>query len=124
MTPFGVFCRSLRTKNSVSLKALACELRVTPSYLSALEHGKKGKPSDKLIQRIAEYFSLKQKQIEELNKAAQVSSPSLKIPNDSGPNVYWVGHLFTERAKYLSEQELNIIEILLNNKQFNEGSAM
>ena len=94
------------------------------SYLSALEHGKKGKPSEKLIRCIDEFFSLNKEQAEALNKAAQVSSPSLKIPNDSGPNVYWVGHLFTERAKYLSEQDLNIIELLLNSKRLSEGNGM
>lgn len=124
MTPFGVYCRILRTNKNVSLKSLASELQVTPAYLSALEHGKKGKPSEKLVRSITDYFSLDTHQAADLRRAAEASSSSVKIPSNPSPNIYWVGHLFAERGKYLSEEELSIMRMLLNNKKCREGNAM
>jgi transcriptional regulator with XRE-family HTH domain len=44
MTPFGQKLRDLRAARNVTLKDMAAALRVTPAYLSALEHGRRGRP--------------------------------------------------------------------------------
>ena len=122
MTPYGVYCRNLRTEHGVSLKTLASAIGVTASYLSMLEHGSRGKPSNKIIFQISEFFNLDPDQFLELKKVAQVSSPSLKIPKNSDPNVYWVAHLFSKRANELSEKELSIIKLLLSDDKLKEVS--
>ncbi len=58
MTPFGQKLRELRDKKQVSLKDMASEIGVSSAYLSALEHGKRGKPAWYLVQRIIVYFNL------------------------------------------------------------------
>uniref|UniRef100_UPI00146FE038 helix-turn-helix domain-containing protein n=1 Tax=Escherichia coli TaxID=562 RepID=UPI00146FE038 len=50
MTPFGRKLRELRAERGITLKDMAAALRVTPAYLSALEHGKRGRPSWRLVQ--------------------------------------------------------------------------
>ncbi|MFX8601142.1 helix-turn-helix domain-containing protein, partial [Acinetobacter baumannii] len=45
MTPFGLKLRELRRSHGVSLKAMAEALEVSSAYLSALEHGHRGRPS-------------------------------------------------------------------------------
>lgn len=92
--------------------------------MSALEHGRKGKPSERVLQGIIGYFKLSPAQIEELSRVVQASSPLLKLPSDSIPKIYSVGHLYTERAKYLSEQELSFIEVLLLGKKECESKTM
>ncbi|WP_312887677.1 helix-turn-helix transcriptional regulator [Paenibacillus sp. 1182] len=52
LTDFGKFCRKLRIENNELLKDMALKLEVTPSYLSAVERGKRNLPKewkDKLL---------------------------------------------------------------------------
>ena len=45
MTPFGLRVRELRTAKGVTLKEMAAALDVSSAYLSALEHGRRGRPT-------------------------------------------------------------------------------
>lgn len=45
MTPFGEKLRALRDARGITQAELASALDVSPAYLSALEHGKRGAPS-------------------------------------------------------------------------------
>ena len=58
MTPFGDRMRKLRAERGVTLKDMAEALGVSSAYLSALEHGKRGRPGWHLIQRILAYFNI------------------------------------------------------------------
>jgi transcriptional regulator with XRE-family HTH domain len=65
ITPFGKFCRKLRIDNDEFLKDMARKLEVTPSYLSAVEKGKRPIPSD-WGQKIAGLYELSPNQVREL----------------------------------------------------------
>ena len=56
-TPFGKAVRHLRERKGVSQKEMAKALGVSPAYLSALEHGRRGMPSFEFLQRVAGYFN-------------------------------------------------------------------
>lgn len=45
MTPFGRKIRTLRESRGVNLQDMSTALGVSTSYLSALEHGRRGRPS-------------------------------------------------------------------------------
>ncbi|VAW23605.1 Transcriptional regulator, Xre family, partial [hydrothermal vent metagenome] len=45
MTPLGDKLRRLRSERGITLKEMAQALNVSSAYLSALEHGKRGKPT-------------------------------------------------------------------------------
>ena len=45
MTPFGERLRALREARGIKLKDMAEALGVSSTYLSALEHGRRSKPS-------------------------------------------------------------------------------
>ena len=49
MTPFGREIRKMRSERGVTLSDMAKALQVSPAYLSALEHGKRGKPSIPMV---------------------------------------------------------------------------
>ena len=66
MTPFGQKLRDLREARRCQLKDLAKALRVSSAYLSALEHGHRGKPSPGLVQQVAAYFNLAWEEVDEL----------------------------------------------------------
>ena len=58
MTPFGEHMRFLRLKYNKTLIEQANKLTVSAAYLSALEHGKRGKPSPILIDQICVWLGL------------------------------------------------------------------
>ncbi|MBB3544031.1 MULTISPECIES: helix-turn-helix transcriptional regulator [unclassified Rhizobium] len=79
MTPFGEAIRKLRERKGVSQKQMAAALNVSPAYLSALEHGKRGLPSFDLLQRIAGYFNIIWDEAEELFLLARSSDPRVVV---------------------------------------------
>lgn len=79
MTPFATAVRSLRSRKGVTQKQMAIAIGVSPAYLSALEHGRKGLPSFDLLQRIAGYFNIIWDEAEELFMIAQSSDPRVVI---------------------------------------------
>ena len=58
---------------------MAGELGVSSAYLSALEHGKRGRPSWYLVQRIIAYFNIIWDEAEQLLGLARISHPRITI---------------------------------------------
>ncbi|MCA3554323.1 helix-turn-helix domain-containing protein [Aestuariivirga sp.] len=85
MTPFGDRMRKLRAERGVTLKEMAEALGVSPAYLSALEHGKRGRPGWHLIQRILAYFNIIWDEADEVVRLARISHPRITI-DTSGLN--------------------------------------
>lgn len=79
MTPFGEKLRELRTARGILQQDMAAALAVSPAYLSALEHGRRGAPSAGLIHQICEFFGLIWDDADELKALARVSRPRLKL---------------------------------------------
>lgn len=79
MTPFGEKLRHLRQQRGVTLKDMAAALNVSPAYLSALEHGKRGRPSWHLLQAVLAYFNIIWDEAEELVKLARLSHPRITV---------------------------------------------
>lgn len=79
MTPLGAKLRALREERGVTLKDMAKALNVSSAYLSALEHGRRGKPTWFLLQRIIAYFNVIWDEAEELQRLAELSDPKVTI---------------------------------------------
>ena len=79
MTPFGAKLREMRAERGLTLKEMAHALDVSPAYLSALEHGKRGAPTWFLVQRIISYFNVIWDDAEVLCRLAQTSDPRIKL---------------------------------------------
>lgn len=79
MTPFGDKLRRLREARGMQLKEMAAALKVSPAYLSALEHGHRGRPSGGLVQQISAYFNLAWDDVDELKRLAGISAPRVVI---------------------------------------------
>ena len=119
MTPFGEKMRKLRTDRAITLKQMSTAIGVSSAYLSALEHGKRGRPGWHLIQRIIAYFNIIWDEAEEVTRLARISHPRITI-DTSGLNP-----LATELANRLADdigklepQTLNeLLAILAAKKQ-------
>ena len=79
MTPLGAKLREMRAERGVTLKEMAHAIGVSPAYLSALEHGKRGAPTWFLVQRIIVFFNIIWDDAEALCRLAQSSDPRIKI---------------------------------------------
>jgi len=79
MTPFGKRIRELRQAKSITLRAMARDVGISSAYLSALEHGKRGRPSWYLVQRIISYFNVIWDEAEDLAHLARISHPRIVI---------------------------------------------
>ena len=79
MTPLGAKLRELRRDRGVTLKEMAKALRVSSAYLSALEHGRRGRPTWTMLQRMIAYFNVIWDEAEELIRLAEVSEPKVTI---------------------------------------------
>lgn len=79
MTPFGAKLRALREIRGVALKDMAADLGLSAAYLSALEHGHRGRPSGGLVQQVSAYFNLAWDDVDELQRLAQLSHPRVVV---------------------------------------------
>jgi transcriptional regulator with XRE-family HTH domain len=79
MTPLGQKLRQLREERGISLKQMAAALDVSSAYLSALEHGRRGRPTWQMLQRIIGYFNVIWDEAEELTRLAEMSDPRVVI---------------------------------------------
>lgn len=79
MTPFGSRLRQLRRERGVSQKDMAAALGVSAAYLSALEHGRRGRPSWPLVQKAIGFFNIIWDEAEELERLAWSSDPRVTI---------------------------------------------
>lgn len=78
LSEFGKFSRKLRMEKDELLIDMAQKLNVTPSFLSAVEVGKKSVP-DKWEQEIIEIYKLNEEQSLELKQAIENSIRQLKF---------------------------------------------
>jgi transcriptional regulator with XRE-family HTH domain len=69
----------MRAQRNVKLKDMAAALGVTPAYLSALEHGQRGKPSRYFVRRVCTFFNIIWDDAEELQRLADLSHPRVVV---------------------------------------------
>ena len=63
----------------MTLKDLAAALQVSAAYLSALEHGRRGRPSAGLVHQVNEFFGLIWDDADELARLARQSHPRVVL---------------------------------------------
>jgi transcriptional regulator with XRE-family HTH domain len=122
MTPFGDKLRQLRDARGLQLKDMAAALKVSPAYLSALEHGHRGRPSGGLVQQISAYFNLAWDDVDELKRLAEISAPRVVIDTAGlTPRATELANRLAERIAALDGATLAEILRLLDRRN-GEGS--
>jgi transcriptional regulator with XRE-family HTH domain len=112
MTPLGARIRQLREERGVSLKDMANALNISSAYLSALEHGKRGKPTGYLLHRIIAFFNVIWDEAEELQRLAELSDPKISI--DTGGMVPEATELTNRLALDIGKLDPDDLKYLLN----------
>ena len=102
MTPFGQKLRELRANQGLTQQQLAQQIGVTPAYLSALEHGHRGRPSFYLIQRIIGVLGVIWDEAEELTRLARLSHPKVTIDTSGlSPEATELANLLADQIETL-----------------------
>src|SRR5579871_1485071 len=114
MTPFGEKLRHLRRQRGLSLKQMAADLHLSSAYLSALEHGHRGRPSPGLVMQILGYFNVIWDEAEELKQLARLSHPKVTLDTSGlSPAATLLANQLAERIGDLSEDRLRALLDLL-----------
>jgi transcriptional regulator with XRE-family HTH domain len=108
MTPFGARLREIREARGMTLKSMAAAIGVSPAYLSALEHGRRGRPTWDLLQRIIGHLNIIWDEAEELERLADLSHPRIVIDTEGlSPKATELANRLAERIGSLDEGALD-----------------
>lgn len=108
MTPFGHKVRRLRERKGVTQKEMARDLGVSAAYLSALEHGNRGRPAPGMVLQICGYFGLIWDEAEDLKRLAELSHPRIKVETAGlTPKATELANLLSETIGQLDDQTLD-----------------
>ena len=106
MTPFGAKVRALRAERKITLKQMAADLELSQAYLSTLEHGHRGRPSEALVVQICEYFHLIWDDYEEMHRLAALSHPKVTVDTSGLSPVHTeLANTLSEKIRDLPEQD-------------------
>lgn len=110
MTPFGERVRTLREEGGVSLKAMAQALGVSAAYLSALEHGHRGRPSPGFVQQVSAFFNLAWDDVDELKRLAELSNPRVTVDTAGlSPRATELANRLAEEIGKLDETRIAVL---------------
>ena len=91
---------------------------VSSAYLSALEHGKRGRPGWHLIQRILAYFNIIWDEADEVVRLARISHPRITIDTSGlSPRATEVSNRLADEIGRLDEETLAAIARLLDGRR-------
>jgi len=79
MTPFGTRLRAIRAERGIRLKDMAEKLGVSGAYLSALEHGRRGRPTHAMVVAICAQLNIIWDEADELMRLARLSHPRITV---------------------------------------------
>ena len=114
MTPFGEKLRQIRAERGWSLKQMAEGLGVSPAYLSALEHGRRGRPAHPMVVAICAQLNIIWDEADELLRLARISHPRVTVDTAGlTPAATELANLLAERIRKLPPDRVaRLLDIL------------
>ncbi len=114
MTPFGVRLRQLRAARGIRLKDMADALGVSAAYLSALEHGRRGRPTHAMVVAICAQLGIIWDDADELMRLARLSHPRITVDTAGlSAEATELANLLAERIRKLPpERVARLLDLL------------
>ena len=120
MTPFGSRLRTLRAARGLSAKQMAEGVGVSAAYLSALEHGRRGRPNRRFVHRVCQYLGIIWDEAEALQRLADLSHPRVTVDTAGlSPEATELANRLAERIHALPPE--TVVRLLA---ELDEGSAV
>lgn len=116
MTEIGKFLKRLRIENGEVLLNMAQKLGVTPSFLSAVELGKKKMPYEWNL-KIRSAYSLTPEQEDELDEAISLSEKAVILDfEEVSPTAKKLAVSFARSFSDFSDEQLDALKKLMSNE--------
>jgi transcriptional regulator with XRE-family HTH domain len=114
MTPFGVRLRQLRAERGLGMKKMAEALGVSAAYLSALEHGRRGRPTHAMVVAVCAQLNIIWDEADELHRLARLSHPRVTVDTAGlSPAATELANLLAERIRKLPPERVEQLLDLL-----------
>ena len=110
MTPFSLYLQNLRIDRNLRQIELAEVLGYDQGYISALEVGLKGPPTEEFVSRLISSFSMTAEEEYRLREAIGASQRKFILGRNLPIDVYWLFKEFREQADQLSPAQVRIIK--------------
>jgi HTH-type transcriptional regulator, competence development regulator len=110
MTPFGCYLEALRRSRQLQQKQLAGMLDVDPTYISLMERGRKGPPSNALLEKLIASLQLSQEEQLLLQKYVAQSPRALALPKNMKLEEYELLESLWQRLGSLSHCQIEIMK--------------
>ena len=108
MTPFGTKLRQLREARGIKLKDMADALGVSGAYLSALEHGRRGRPTHAMVVAICAQLNIIWDDADELMRLARLSHPRITVDTAGlSSEATELANLLAERIRKLPPERIS-----------------
>ncbi len=113
MSPFSQFLYELRTRRGIRQAELAELIGYEQSYISALEVGLKGPPTEEFVERLIRALTISETERVELRTSVQASQRKLVIDPDAPPDVYWLLNDLRGGVKWISPRQVRMMREIL-----------
>ena len=114
MSPFSHFLHDLRLRHQIRQAELAELLGYEQSYISALEVGIKGPPTDEFVSKLIAALALNLNEQEELREIIAASDRKLALPADSPQPLYWMLKNLRDQLDSLHPLQVKLIQDALS----------
>lgn len=114
MSPFSHFLYDLRVRHQIRQVDLAQRIGYEQSYISALEAGLKGPPTQEFVDRLKTELKLSDDDAHALQVAADASQRRLVIELDMPQDVYWLINRLREKLPALTPTQVRVINDVLS----------
>lgn len=110
MSPFSHFLHDLRLRHQIRQSELAELLGYEQSYISALEVGIKGPPTEEFVQKLIAAIGLSLDEQAELQEIIAASDRKLALPADSPQPLYWMLKELRDQLENLHPLQVKLIQ--------------
>ena len=114
MSPFSHFLHELRLRLEIRQAELAKLVGYEQSYISALEVGLKGPPTQEFITRLINAVALSPDEQQQLRNAVGASERKLVIDADTPQDIYWLLKDLRDQVDSLSPVQIRMMRDLLS----------
>lgn len=113
MNPFASKLRSLRIGRGLRQSELADRIGYEQSYVSALELGLKGPPTQEFLDSLVQVLQLSPAELSEVDQTVLASQRKISIPSDADEEVFWLCHSLSQQLGQLHPVQISLIQTAL-----------
>jgi transcriptional regulator with XRE-family HTH domain len=117
MSPFARVMRDIRLQRGIRQGDLAELINYEQTYISSLEVGIKGPPTEEFVGRLIKALSLTQVEQAELLAAAQASERKLVLDNNMPETMFWLVNELRNNLATLHPSQIHMIREIISMRE-------